>query len=308
MNIILVSDFGGKKLGYSQPYTGHPNNMGLGLLAASTQQEGHNVQIVYHDPINDLRNQPDLVGFSTYTQNYNLTLEVARRIKEIYPKTLIVLGGPHVSYLQKEAISQPEVDYIVLGPGEQTFPRLVKSIANQKPLNLENIITKGNIDSYVTRKTEFYKLPWQLISPENFGVRTELMYPSFSHQNNMLFFYTSIGCTNRCSFCITGRFHDKVNFRDPTDFAEEVNFYEYHHEMNLFALSDSSPDLDWNHTIKICEALRKKGVKSKFLSSATPYLNLELARELYSAGCQKLSFGIESLNKRTRKQIGKKEI
>src|ERR1700749_1505046 len=38
----------------------------------------------------------DIVGFSTYVWNGRISLEIARRLKELKPGIVIMFGGPHV--------------------------------------------------------------------------------------------------------------------------------------------------------------------------------------------------------------------
>ena len=69
----------------------------------------------------------DIVGFSTYVWNGQISLEIARRLKERQPETLIVFGGPHVPD-QPEAFlrAHPFIDVAVHNEGEQTFLRLLE--------------------------------------------------------------------------------------------------------------------------------------------------------------------------------------
>src|SRR5579871_43383 len=38
----------------------------------------------------------DVVGFSTYVWNGRISLEIARRLKELKPSMTVIFGGPHV--------------------------------------------------------------------------------------------------------------------------------------------------------------------------------------------------------------------
>lgn len=73
--------------------------------------------------------RPDVVGFACYIWNIDMTLHVASLIKEVAPKTRIVLGGPEVSYTAETVMAEhPYVDYIVQGEGEEAFTALTQAL------------------------------------------------------------------------------------------------------------------------------------------------------------------------------------
>ena len=62
--------------------------------------------------------RPDLVGFSCYIWNIEMIRELVGMVKDELPKSIIVLGGPEVSYNAEDVMKDnPEVDYIVSGGG-----------------------------------------------------------------------------------------------------------------------------------------------------------------------------------------------
>ena len=46
---------------------------------------------------------PLLIGFSNYTWNNNLNIEVARRLRELFPQTVIVFGQPSPNIAGEDA-------------------------------------------------------------------------------------------------------------------------------------------------------------------------------------------------------------
>ena len=73
---------------------------------------------------------PDVLGFSCYIWNIEETIHIIKMIKKIRPEILIVLGGPEVSYDTEYWMERiPEVDFIVMGEGEETFHHLLTEIS-----------------------------------------------------------------------------------------------------------------------------------------------------------------------------------
>ncbi len=75
---------------------------------------------------------PDIVGFSNFVWNFELSLAMARHIKELNPKTVVVMGGPNfpLERVKQEAFlqSHPEVDFYILHEGEMAFVNLLNSL------------------------------------------------------------------------------------------------------------------------------------------------------------------------------------
>lgn len=75
---------------------------------------------------------PDVVGFSNYIWNGRLGLAFARRIKELRPDTIVVMGGPNypLEAHEQEAFLRrhPEVDFYVVHEGEVAFAQLLADL------------------------------------------------------------------------------------------------------------------------------------------------------------------------------------
>jgi len=79
-----------------------------------------------------LHHNPNIIGIGVYIWNAKEVQELLHIIKKISPNTLIVLGGPEVSY-QLLRINFDQADFIVQGEGEISFYELCKSIYKLRP-------------------------------------------------------------------------------------------------------------------------------------------------------------------------------
>ena len=69
----------------------------------------------------------DIVGFSTYVWNAQISLEIARRLKACRPDILIIFGGPHVPDQPEEFMrANPFIDVAVHNEGEKIFLKLLE--------------------------------------------------------------------------------------------------------------------------------------------------------------------------------------
>jgi radical SAM superfamily enzyme YgiQ (UPF0313 family) len=69
----------------------------------------------------------DVVGFSVYVWNIELSLNIARRLKEVRPDTRVVFGGPQVPDSAEAFLrANPAIDVVCHGEGERTFLALLE--------------------------------------------------------------------------------------------------------------------------------------------------------------------------------------
>ena len=144
------------------------------------------------------RRRPDVVGFSCYIWNIEETIEVIGILRKVLPDVRIVLGGPEVSCDTAYWMERlPEVDFIVMGEGEETFRDLLREIAGAGKYhfvfglawrkNGEIILNPGR------PKLDLNDIP----SPHRFPEDV----PSLP--NRIVYFETSRGCPFSCQFCLS---------------------------------------------------------------------------------------------------------
>ena len=92
-----------------------------------------------------LKNEiPDVIGFSNYMWNFELSLALARRIKEYAADTIVVMGGPNYPVVESEQETflrkHPEIDFHIKGEGEAAFANLIAELirSNMKKNNLKS--------------------------------------------------------------------------------------------------------------------------------------------------------------------------
>ena len=74
-----------------------------------------------------LETKPKIVGIGVYIWNAYDVGELVKIIKKVSPQTIVVLGGPEVSYTPLR-VNFDMADYIISGEGEVTFYDLCKEI------------------------------------------------------------------------------------------------------------------------------------------------------------------------------------
>ncbi|MCH1642283.1 B12-binding domain-containing radical SAM protein [Paenibacillus timonensis] len=149
--------------------------------------------------VSDLfRRKPDVIGFSCYIWNIEETIKLVALLKKVLPEVKIVLGGPEVSYDTKYWMERvPEVDFIVMGDGEETFHHLLQELSGERKFHFVFGAAYRKGDEIVLNpgrpKSDLNTLPSPHRFPEdipNLGKR-------------IVYFETSRGCPFSCQFCLS---------------------------------------------------------------------------------------------------------
>ena len=142
--------------------------------------------------------RPGVIGFSCYIWNIEETIKVIQVLKKIDPSINIILGGPEVTYDTAEWMEKvPEVDFIVMGEGEQTFKQLLTAIeSSQNFAKVPGIAYRENGQVQMTaqmNKLDLRELPSPYRFPE------DLPYLG----KRVVYIETSRGCPFSCQFCLS---------------------------------------------------------------------------------------------------------
>ena len=126
---------------------------------------------------------PRIIGFSTYIWNINETTAVIALLKRISPQTVVVVGGPEVSFADDLPELAAQVDYIITGPGETSFRELCEDLLGDEPV-------APGIIAGATASLDALELPYAYYNAED--IRNRLIYVEASR-----------GCPFKCEFCLS---------------------------------------------------------------------------------------------------------
>lgn len=159
-----------------------------------------------------VKEKPDVVCFSCYIWNIEMTLEICRKLKSIL-NCKVILGGPEVSYRAENVIESYDfIDIVLSGEGEESLPLLLDIIYFKKDLKTADGVTY-RLDNKIlhTEEKEYYGTP---VSPY-----TEEFFENL--KGRISYIETSRGCPFRCAFCLSGRC-SHVRFFDIEQIKENI--------------------------------------------------------------------------------------
>lgn len=80
-----------------------------------------------------VKEKPQIVGFSSVTQDYTKAIKFAKKIRKYLPNTLFILGGIHISLLPESFHNIFNIG--VINEGEVTVKKLLKKIMKKTLLS-----------------------------------------------------------------------------------------------------------------------------------------------------------------------------
>jgi radical SAM superfamily enzyme YgiQ (UPF0313 family) len=293
MRVLIINPY------YSISETPSPP-LGLAYIAAALEREGIEVKLLdfvvfpySRDSLESILKEfrPHIAGTTAVTMTFDNAINVIREIKGIDPSIVTVMGGPHVTFCAKETMSGfPELDFVVLGEGEETIAELAAAVSGGKDVSgIEGIVFRGSSGIIDT------------------GQRRHLLplgrYRALGMPVSMT---TSRGCPFKCIFCVGRKMVGaKIRYRNPQNVVDEM---EYLSEFGFrqINVADDLFTSNENHCISVCDEIIKRGLKIKWTSFArVDTVSVKVLKRMREAGCHTVSFGIESGNREILKRIKK---
>jgi radical SAM superfamily enzyme YgiQ (UPF0313 family) len=147
----------------------------------------------------------DIVGFSTYVWNAEISFEIARRLKANNPEVLIVFGGPQVPDMPEEFLrTNSFIDIAIHNEGERYFLELLEQFPNR---DWGHILSASYIkpDGSFQRNDSGQRMKnlGELPSPFLNGMFDNLL-KACPDETWIGLWETNRGCPFQCTFCDWG--------------------------------------------------------------------------------------------------------
>lgn len=267
------------------------SSIGLRYLYANMQELQPDTTIcefTINDNIQDtaekiLSLNPKIIGLGVYIWNALECAELVATLKKVSPETVVILGGPEVSYLPMR-VSFEAADYIVQGEGDLAFYQLAKAV-------LGGLAPQEQMIKAPLPDINSIQLPYDYYSDEDVA-------------NRYIYVEASRGCPFQCEFCLSS-IDEKVRNFDTDQFLEALEKLWQRGVRNFKFI-----DRTFNLNIKIASLLL-----DFFLAKPLPYFvhfevipdhfpdALKQRMTQFSPASLQLEIGIQTLNLEVAKNI-----
>jgi anaerobic magnesium-protoporphyrin IX monomethyl ester cyclase len=240
------------------------------------------------------------------------SVPLSKAIRAKYPHTTMIWGGYFPSTQPEAVLNSGYVDFIINGPGDNAFPRLIDALENHEPYEfIKNLIYKANGKIYKTIKEDL--LDQDSLPPLPYD-KLGTFYPMKKYLgktylgNHTMAYHSSIGCPFTCSFCAVvpiyearwkaksaKRVYADVKYIKDKWGADAIEF----HDNNFFVSEKRTVEFS---KLMVGENMSWWGMARIDTMDKFKDESLALIRE---AGCKIIFFGAESGNDEILAQLDK---
>jgi len=261
--------------------------------------------------------KPDIIGIGAINFEADQTHALSAQLKKSAGPVPIVLGGPYPSANRAAILEQdPNIDYLVVSEGEQTFYELVSALERgQEPAQVAGLFYRQNGSVRFTgertliENLDELEFDWDLLDPRSYyrrRGRNSQNIVKYSHK--ALNIITSRGCPYGCIFChnVFGR---KYRKRSAEKVVAEIALLKAKYGIEELEIIDDSFNLDLKRAKDICRGIIDRGLN---LHIALPngirgdIVDDEFLDLLKQAGFYRVAFAVESASPRIQTIIKKR--
>ena len=311
---------------YRENYTPAPP-IGILYIGTVLEKEGHEVIVVDSFPaINDVNVekicdfQPDLIGLSVLTTGHQIAVKYTNILKRRLKSALLCWGGVHATSIPVQILEQEkEVDFVVVGEGEQTMSEVCNALSLSKDLKalkgIKGVMYRdngvlidngprafiGDLNTIPIPNRELLKTPaysWYLSPPGI--IRGQFL-------KGITTIYASRGCPYHCIFCcsheVAGR---KYRLRSVDNVLEEIRYLKKEFNIKGVYFNDDTFGIHKPWVYEFCERLNKEDYKLVWgVQTRAHLIENKMLSAMKSAGCMQVDIGCESGSNKVLKNLKK---
>ncbi len=297
--------------------------LGLGYLAAVLREAGHHVGLydaaIEDEPLETVvrRGGYEMLGISAVTPLIVDAWNMAKKGKSM--GLITVLGGPHLTLMPEESISEahPEVDYVIKGEAEESILELVDALEGRRAMETvhglywrdggEIVVNPAarlvpNLDDIPYPAHDLYKITrYTNLQPLTDGLDKHARAYTIM---------TSRGCPYKCTYCskpITG---DTWRPRSVENVIGEWRWLVRDLKATEIGLTDDIWNLKLDRAKELCRRIIAEGLNTvpwvTVHGMKVNHADAELFQLMKQAGCKRVGFGVESGDPQILRNVIKK--
>jgi anaerobic magnesium-protoporphyrin IX monomethyl ester cyclase len=235
-----------------------------------------------------------------------------KKIKMQFPYIVTIWGGYFASNQSSCSLDSGYIDFVINGPGDNSFPQLIGAVENNLPLDhIENLVYKKENKIVRTRNGEIpdqnllKPLPYDSLNNfypiEKYIAKTFLGTRTFAY-------HSSMGCPFTCAFCaIVPIYNARWKPKTAENIFSDIKILKDKYSINGIEFFDNNFFVSEKRVAEFSGLIQYEGINwwgESRIDTMDKYSDdtLKLMRK---SGCKMIFFGAESGNNETLLKINK---
>jgi len=250
---------------------------------------------------------PGLIIFNIATVTYEGDKNFMALVRKAQPKAHLTAIGIHVTALAMETLIDTKLDSVIRGEPEMTALKLAIALQQEKSLKkIKGLSCKGNPSLINNQARPMISDLDTLPFPARDLINNKLYkMPVYNRPYTLII--TSRGCPNGCSFCTASLYYgSKIRMRSPENILAEIKEVLQVHKIKDITFWADTFTYNRNFVFKLCQAIIDSGLKFRWMCNArVDKVDLEMLQIMKKAGCEIVSYGVESGVQKILDRVGK---
>jgi len=280
--------------------------LGLAYIAKALREEGYQIEVMdlcFSQEVSvDLNNnlhqfRPDLIGISLRNLDnltYPTSISYLKEVEEVVgicrqsSSSRLVIGGSGYSLAPKELLQHLNVDFGIVGEGEEVFLQLVRGLERGDPISPSPyLLIKEKPFPPLIEGAKVFSIQ----SPDRSFFETH----RYLEEGGMGNIQTKRGCPFSCIYCtyplLEGK---KVRLRKAEEVVEEIH-HLVEEGVDYIYFVDDIFNYPPSYAEALCREMVRRKVDVKWSAFVNPgFLNETLLQWMKEAGCDGIEFGTDS--------------
>ncbi|MBI5452896.1 cobalamin B12-binding domain-containing protein [Candidatus Gottesmanbacteria bacterium] len=245
---------------------------------------------------------PQFIGLSALTCEADVMHKIAAVSKKINKKAIVIAGGPHPTVVFDQVLKDNNIDYAVIGEGEETMTELIESFNTGADVSkVDGIAFRQRGGVVFTNKREYIANLDSLAYPawELVNIKDYSKYPNWNGNLKEKYYMpilTSRGCPYKCIYC-HATLGKTFRARSPENVFFEMGHIYHNYGISEFHIFDDVFNLDMERSKKLCRIIINSGLKFSLSfpnGLRTDIMDEELINLLRKAGAYKINYAVET--------------
>ncbi len=316
-SILLVNPLVSPKAPYKTTVT-----LGLGCLA-SYIKDYYKVEIINMNYSNidnyelvkyASKEKFNVIGVTAMTYQVEGALRLCELVKEVIPDCITVMGGVFATMNHEYIMKHNSVDFVIKGEGEKPLLNFLKALEQGKTdfENIKSIVWRDGKKVVVNPPEDFLEadeipIVIRKIMPTYGFIFDDSAFENTPDGKVSAVVMFSRGCPGNCIFCESPHmWKRKVRIMSIERIIKELKLIIAEFNLRNFVIDDDAFTADKDKVVEFCNRIIEEDLNIKWrCNTKVTMIDRELLFLMKSAGCVKVTYGIESGNPEVLKKLNK---